>query len=506
MGEVQLEVLRRRILDRFGEAVDFGPGSIVYRETLKTAAEGMGHFEPLRHYAEVHLWLEPGPRGSGVRLASELSEDVLDRNWQRLILTHLSEREFPGVLTGSPLTDVKITLIAGRAHLKHTEGGDFREATYRAVRHGLLNAESELLEPWYDFRLDVPSAHIGRALADLERFGAQFDTPETDGNRSVLSGSAPAASLSGYGAEVLVYTKGMGALSLLPKGYFPCHNTEEVVARIGYDAERDLLNTGDSVFCSHGAGFVVPWREAAGHMHLPPRKRRPNAAQSTPAAPQTPSAARLQRPSFEADSELRAIFERTYGPLKRRDLRPQSAVRAEEETYRPALKNAETAPKNRYLLVDGYNIIHAWETLRAIAARDLDTARALLTDLLSAYRSVSGEIVLLVFDAYRVPRPVEDVEQAGNVTVVFTKQAETADTYIERATYEIGKRHKARVATADYAEQVIVLGHGAERVSAAELEAEVKAAVETLRERVDALNTKENAKFGNRPIVKEEGD
>lgn len=292
----------------------------------------------------------------------------------------------------------------------------------------------------------------------------------------------------------------------MPKGYFPCHNAEEVVARIGYDPERDLLNTGDSVFCAHGAGFIVPWREAAAHMHLPAKKDRRNTAQSTANAPKIQPIPRQTRPSFEADPELRAIFERTYGPLKRRDLRPQSAVRAEEATYRPSPKNAEDPPKNRYLLVDGYNIIHAWDTLKTIAARDLDTARSLLIDLLSAYRSVSGEIVLLVFDAYRVPRPVEDVERIGNVTVVFTKQAETADTYIERATYEIGKQHKVRVATADYAEQVIVLGHGAERVSAAELEAEVKAAVETLRETVDTLNARENAKFGNRPVVKEEGE
>ena len=496
MGEVQLEVLQRLLLDRFGMAVTFGPGSIVYRETIEAPVEGMGHFEPLRHYAEVHLLLEPGPRGSGLRFASRLSEDVLDRNWQRLILTHLEERSYPGVLTGSPITDMKISLVAGRAHLKHTEGGDFRQATYRAVRHGLLHAKSILLEPWYTFRLEVPQQHVGRAIADLQRLCAESAPPETAGGNAVITGSAPVSELRGYALEVAAYTRGLGSLACMPAGYRPCHNAAEVVAAIGYDAERDTENTGDSVFCAHGSGFVVNWREAAAHMHVESGLRFD--APEEAAAPDAP-AVRTLRP-FASDKELMAIFERTYGPVKRRDLRPQSAVRAEEAGGRALWPVPDRDTDPEYLLIDGYNILFAWDDLKKTAARDIDTGRQILMGRLCSCQSVSRSICILVFDAYRVPRDTADVFRYHNITVVFTKQAETADTYIERATYEIGRKHRVRVATSDFAEQMIVLGHGARRMSASELRIEVDEAENRLRGTLDAWNARERGRHVNRPL------
>ena len=496
MGEVQLEVLQRLLLDRFGMAVTFGPGSIVYRETIEAPVEGMGHFEPLRHYAEVHLLLEPGPRGSGLRFASQLSEDVLDRNWQRLILTHLEERSYPGVLTGSPITDMKISLVAGRAHLKHTEGGDFRQATYRAVRHGLLHAKSILLEPWNTFRLEVPQQHVGRAIADLQRLCAESAPPETAGGNAVITGSAPVSELRGYALEVAAYTRGLGSLACMPAGYRPCHNAAAVVAAIGYDAEHDTENTGDSVFCAHGSGFVVNWRETAAHMHVESGLRFD--APEEAAAPDAP-AVRTLRP-FASDKELMAIFERTYGPVKRRDLRPQSAVRAEEAGGRALWPVPDRDTDPEYLLIDGYNILFAWDDLKKTAARDIDTARQILMDRLCNYQSVSRSICILVFDAYRVPRDTADVFRYHNITVVFTKQAETADTYIERATYEIGRKHRVRVATSDFAEQMIVLGHGARRMSASELRIEVDEAENRLRGTLDAWNARERGRHVNRPL------
>ena len=496
MGEVQLEVLQRLLLDRFGMAVTFGPGSIVYRETIEAPVEGMGHFEPLRHYAEVHLLLEPGPRGSGLRFASRLSEDVLDRNWQRLILTHLEERSYPGVLTGSPITDMKISLVAGRAHLKHTEGGDFRQATYRAVRHGLLHAKSILLEPWYTFRLEVPQQHVGRAIADLQRLCAESAPPETAGGNAVITGGAPVSELRGYALEVAAYTRGLGSLACMPAGYRPCHNAAAVVAAIGYDAERDTESTGASVFCAHGSGFVVNWREAAAHMHVESGLRFD--APEEAAAPDAP-AVRTLRP-FASDKELMAIFERTYGPVKRRDLRPQSAVRAEEAGGRALWPVPDRDTDPEYLLIDGYNILFAWDDLKKTAARDIDTARQILMDRLCNYQSVSRSICILVFDAYRVPRDTADVFRYHNITVVFTKQAETADTYIERATYEIGRKHRVRVATSDFAEQMIVLGHGARRMSASELRIEVDEAENRLRGTLDAWNARERGRHVNRPL------
>ena len=499
MGEVQLEVLQRTIADRFGMQIAFGTGNIVYRETIELPVEGMGHFEPLRHYAEVHLLLEPGEPGSGMQFGSMLSEDVLDRNWQRLIMTHLEERTYPGVLTGSPITDMKISLVAGRAHLKHTEGGDFRQATYRAVRHGLLRTKSKLLEPWYDFRLEVPSQHVGRAISDLQRMSASFDPPETNGASAVITGSAPVSEMRGYPLEITAYTRGEGSLVCMPKGYLPCHNAEEVIAAIGYDAERDLENTGDSVFCSHGAGVIIKWYEAESHMHVESGLR---FAEEEPEPEPEPVVSRSMayQPSRAFDKELEAIFERTYGPVKRRDIRPQGTISGEEINSKSYWPVPERNNDPEYLLIDGYNIMYAWDDLKDIAERDIDTARQILMDRLCNYQSVSRCICILVFDAYRVPRDVEDVMQYHNISVVFTKHAETADTYIERATYEIGRKHRVRVATSDMAEQMIVMGHGARRVSANELKMDVDDAIRRLRDTVSNFNEKESMKHKHKPF------
>lgn len=497
MGEVQLEVLQRLIYDRFGMAVTFGPGNIVYRETIETAVEGMGHFEPLRHYAEVHLLLEPGERGSGLKFESKLSEDVLDRNWQRLILTHLQEREYPGVLTGSPITDMKISLVAGRAHLKHTEGGDFRQATYRAVRHGLLRTKNVLLEPWYDFRLEIPAQYVGRAISDLQRLCADFSPPDTTGQTAVVIGSAPVSEMRGYALEVTAYARGEGSLLCMPRGYQPCHNTKAVIEAIGYDPERDTENTGDSVFCSHGAGVIVKWQEAESHMHVESGISLDEKEEDAPAQVVSRGAI-YQAPAF--DKELQAIFERTYGPVKRRDFRPQNTVRADELNRKEFWPVPDRNADPEYLLIDGYNILFAWEDLKKVAEKDIDTARQILMDRICHYQSISHCICILVFDAYRVPRDVEDVIQYHNISVVFTKQAETADTYIERVTYEIGRKHRVRVATSDMAEQMIVMGHGARRMSANELKMDVDAAIAKLQETVADWNERERTRHVYKPF------
>ena len=474
MGEVQLEILQRLIRERFDLEVSFGQGGIVYRETIAAPVIGVGHYEPLRHYAEVHLLIEPGERGSGVELATACPEDVLDRNWQRLILTHLAERAHPGVLTGSPLTDVKITLLAGRAHLKHTEGGDFRQATYRAVRQGLMEAENILLEPWYAFRLEVPAPQVGRAMSDIQRMGGDCDPPETAGETTVLTGAAPVAGLRDYGREVAAYTRGMGRLSCSLKGYFPCHDQQAVVEAMGYDPERDVDNPTGSVFCAHGAGYNVKWDQVKEMAHVDS-----GLSLDKPPEPETPAAPvrRSSNPglSLEQDKELLAIYERTYGKVERNSFRPQpkpARTSLDERKY-----NVQTQNKGpEYLLVDGYNIIFAWEELKAVAQTNLDAARQLLMDLLSNYQGFKKCVVILVFDAYKVPRNVQDVFKYHNIYVVYTKEAETADTYIERATYEIGKHHRVRVATSDGAEQLIILGHGALRLSATTFKAEVEQA------------------------------
>ena len=477
MGPVQLEVLTRLIRERFGLEVSFSTGSILYKETIAAPVEGMGHFEPLRHYAEVHLLLEPAPQGSGLHFATACPEDVLDRNWQRLILTHLMEKEHLGVLTGSPITDMTITLLTGRAHPKHTEGGDFRQATYRAVRQGLMQAENVLLEPWYDLRLLLPAEQVGRAMSDIQRMGGELQPSEPAGELTLLTGSAPVSGLQDYAAQVAAYTRGLGRLSLTPADYRPCPNQDEIIAAIGYDWERDVDNTPDSVFCDHGAGFVVKWDQAPRFMHVSSGLDLGEPEEVSPAAPLRPRKGSVYSGSLEGDEELMAIFERTYGPVQRRDFRPQSKPKRRDELPETqAIKTPEDLGPE-YLLVDGYNIIFAWEELKAIARDNLDAARQRLMDLLSNYQGYKKCQVILVFDAYKVPRGVGEVARYHNIYVVYTKEAETADAYIEKATYEFSrKKYRVRVATSDYAEQMIILGHGALRLSASTFHAEVEQA------------------------------
>ena len=469
MGEIQLEVLRSLLAERFGLTVEFGPGGILYKETITEPMEGVGHYEPLRHYAEVHLKLEPLPRGSGMQFAADCREEVLDKNWQRLVLTHLEEKQHLGVLTGSPLTDVKITLIAGRAHLKHTEGGDFRQAAYRAVRQGLMLAKSQLLEPWYAFRLEVPAENIGRAMSDIQRMEGTFDPPESGEETAVLTGFAPVSTMRSYPMEVVSYTRGRGHLSLTLDGYRPCHNAQEVIAAIGYEPEHDLDNPADSVFCAHGAGFVVPWDQVRSHMHVDSGWGKSTRPEQEAAVPQRRAMA--YRATLEEDAELLKIFERTYGPIKRE---PLAAFRPVQKRERPdfAAEQWEIAPE--YLLVDGYNIIFAWDELNALSKESLDAARHKLMDILCNYQGFQKCVLILVFDAYRVPGSPGSIEQYHNIHVVYTKEAETADMFIERVTHEIGRNRRVRVATSDGMEQIIILGHGALRVSARMFHEEVQ--------------------------------
>ena len=469
MGEIQLEVLRSLLAERFGLEVEFGPGGILYKETITEPMEGVGHYEPLRHYAEVHLKLEPLPRGSGMQFAADCREEVLDKNWQRLVMTHLEEKQHLGVLTGSPLTDVKITLIAGRAHLKHTEGGDFRQATYRAVRQGLMLAKSQLLEPWYAFRLEVPAENIGRAMSDIQRMEGTFDPPESGEETAVLTGFAPVSTMRSYPMEVVSYTRGRGHLSLTLDGYRPCHNAQEVIAAIGYEPEHDLDNPADSVFCAHGAGFVVPWDQVRSHMHVDSGWGKSTRPEQEAAVPQRRAMA--YRATLEEDAELLKIFERTYGPIKRD---PLAAFRPVQKRERPdfAAEQWEIAPE--YLLVDGYNIIFAWDELNALSKESLDAARHKLMDILCNYQGFQKCVLILVFDAYRVPGSPGSIEQYHNIHVVYTKEAETADMFIERVTHEIGRNRRVRVATSDGMEQIIILGHGALRVSARMFHEEVQ--------------------------------
>ena len=476
MGEVQLEVLRSLLAERYGLCVEFGPGGILYKETITEPMEGVGHYEPLRHYAEVHLKLEPLPAGSGLQFAADCREEVLDKNWQRLVLTHLEEKQHLGVLIGAPLTDMKITLIAGRAHLKHTEGGDFRQATYRAVRQGLMMAhrigKTQLLEPWYAFRLELPAENLGRALNDIQRMEGSFDPPETssDGQTATLTGKAPAASMGSYPMEVVGYTRGRGRLSLTLDGYRPCHNTQQVVEAAGYEPEHDVENPADSVFCAHGAGFVVPWDQVRNYMHVDSGWGRAKPAEAAaPAAPQRRAAA--YRATLEEDEELLKIFERTYGPIKRD---PLAAFRPVQKRERPDFAAEQWTIAPEYLLVDGYNIIFAWEELNALSKQSLDAARKKLADILCNYQGFKKCVVILVFDAYRVPGSPGSIEQYHNIHIVYTKEAETADMFIEHVTHEIGKDRRVRVATSDGMEQIIILGHGALRVSARMFHEEVQ--------------------------------
>lgn len=470
MGEIQLEVLRSLLAERFGLNVEFGPGGILYKETITEPMEGVGHYEPLRHYAEVHVKLEPLPRGSGMQFATDCREEVLDKNWQRLVLTHLEEKQHLGVLIGAPLTDVKITLIAGRAHLKHTEGGDFRQATYRAVRQGLMMAKSQLLEPWYAFRLEVPVESLGRAMTDIQRMEGSFDPPESGEETAVLTGFAPVAAMRSYPMEVVSYTRGRGRLTLTPDGCRPCHNAAEIIEAVGYEPEHDLDNPADSVFCAHGAGFVVPWDQVRSHMHVDSgwgKSKSPE--QETQAVPQRRTAA--YRATLEEDAELLKIFERTYGPIKRD---PLAAFRPTQKRERPDFDAQQWEILPEYLLVDGYNIIFAWDELNALAKDSLEAARHKLMDILCNYQGYQKCNLILVFDAYRVPGSPGSIEQYHNIHVVYTKEAETADMFIEHVTHEIGKGRRVRVATSDGMEQIIILGHGALRVSARMFHEEVQ--------------------------------
>ena len=472
MGPVQLEILKSLILERFGLSVEFGPGSIIYKETIASTVEGVGHFEPLRHYAEVHLLLEPGELGSGVILESGCSEDMLDRNWQRLILTHLAERKHPGVLVGGELTDVKITLAAGKAHLKHTEGGDFREATYRAVRQGLRQAENMLLEPFYEFRLELPTDKVGRAMADIQKMSGTFSEPEQEGEMTILTGTVPVSAMGEYQAEVHAYTHGTGRLFCTLKGYGPCHNAEEVIAACGYDPDQDVDNPTGSVFCTHGAGFYVPWNQVPNYMHL-------ESVTKTISHATLGQAASRQSPTSEywADpGELEEIFVRTYGPIRRdrqgvgrveRSFQPEPGERSVE-------RKKVRKPEKEYLLVDGYNIIFSWEDLKELAEVNLEAARGKLMDILCNLQGYRKNTVILVFDAYRVEGSKGSISKYHNIHVVYTKEAETADQYIEKTAHELGRQYEVTVATSDALEQVIIMGQGAKRMSAQGLFEEIQ--------------------------------
>ena len=481
MGAIQLEVLTREIAEKFGYHVDFCDGAVAYKETIRFPVEGVGHYEPLRHYAEAHILLEPLPAGSGLVFDTVCSEDKLDRNWQRLILTHLSEKTHIGVLTGSPITDMKLTLVAGKAHLKHTEGGDFRQATYRAVRQGLRTAESVLLEPYYQYELEVPSENVGRALADLQYMSAEFGSPETLGDMSVIKGTAPVSELNNYQKDVIAYTRGKGHLLLNTCGYRECHNAEKVIAETGYDCDGDTENSADSIFCSHGAGYNVKWNEVYDHMHLP------LASETDEADDAEEKALKVTKYIEKAasDEELMAIFEMTYGKINRepnRAFKKIKAVNIEDRNIRlPKYEGPD------YMLVDGYNIIFSWDDLKKIAEENLDAARGELIHRMCNYQGYAGCELILVFDAYKVKGKHRDIEKYCNINIVYTKESETADTYIERVTHTLSKDHRVRVATSDGVEQMIILGNGAMRISASEFRKRWLASETAIKEYIDSM-------------------
>lgn len=489
MGEVQTEILKTMIAERFHLDVEFGTGKIVYKETIKNPVVGVGHYEPLRHYAEVHLKMEPLEAGSGLVFDADCSEDVLDRNWQRLILTHLQEREHPGVLTGSPITDMKITIVAGRAHLKHTEGGDFRQATYRAVRQGLKSAESILLEPWYSFVLEVPSDQVGRAMSDVGQMNGSFEGPEAEDKQGMvrLTGTAPASEMRDYQREVWAYTKGRGRITFTLKGYEPCHNAEEVIEQIGYDSERDIDNPTGSVFCAHGAGFLVKWDEVPEYMHIKEDFLSEESDEISEEDQTITGNAHFGNSSYSSgygdDPELLAIMEREFGSRQKERDR-YSGYRKQTVSAPMPRKTVikDTEPKKEYLLVDGYNVIFAWEELNELAKASIDAARNKLMDILSNYQGFTGCTLILVFDAYKVKGSQGEVQKYHNIYVVYTKEAETADQYIEKTTHEIGRKYKVTVATSDALEQVIVMGQGAYRISARDFYEEVERTEKQIRE------------------------
>ena len=471
MGEIQLEVLKRVLSDRFSLDVEFEQGSILYKETISDTVEGVGHYEPLRHYSEVHLLLEPLKPGSGLVFQTKCSEDVLQRNWQRLIMTHLEEKKHVGILTGSPITDMKITLINGRAHQKHTEGGDFRQVTYRAVRQGLMQATSVLLEPFYSFVLEIPTEHTGRAMTDLGKMNGEFEAPEVFGDMTKIKGEAPVSAIRDYHRDVISYTHGNGRLSLSYSGYKPCGEYEKVIEEIGYSCESDLENTADSVFCAHGSGFVVKWNEVFDYMHIPLAK---DAAIDYDA----PIIAPKYQKIVADDNELLKIFEQTYG--KQKEIHP--GKKREERTGKPYKSPTNAAfSGEEYLLVDGYNIIFAWDEMKNISSDSPDAARALLISKLCNYQAIRQNKIILVFDAYKVKGNVREIERIGNVSIVYTKEAETADEYIEKTSKELSRNYRVRVATSDGQVQMIVFGNNAVRVTAAEFIEEIQNAEKEIR-------------------------
>ncbi|MBQ7506572.1 MAG: NYN domain-containing protein [Lachnospiraceae bacterium] len=481
MGEVQNEILQRIVKDRFGYVVNFGQGRIQYHETIRNPVTGYGHFEPLRHYAEVHLRLEPGERGSGLTFETECSTDILALNWQRLILTHLKERVHRGVLTGSPIDDLKLVVTGGRAHLKHTEGGDFRQATYRAVRQGLMKAESVLLEPFYSFVLMVPSSEIGRAMTELSERGCSFDAPEQSETTAVLRGRGPVRCLSEYPKELRAYTAGRGQLSFAFDGYDECRDADRIIEELGYDCEEDLRNPSGSVFCAHGAGFLVPWDEVENYIQAEDREADAYPADLSVYVPKAAKATTYSG-TYAEDKELEAIFEREFGPVKR-TLSDDYWRKAEEAREKKSATGKTTADykakaekkqeKKEYLLVDGYNIIHAWPELKSLSESDLTAARDSLTETLCNYQGYTGVELMLVFDAYKRPNNPGSVQKYNNIYIIYTKENETADMYIERITRDLAKKHHVRVATSDALEQTLILGGGATRLSARELEEEI---------------------------------
>lgn len=501
MGEVQIEILKRMIWERYQTEVEFGSGKIVYKETIEDCVEGVGHFEPLRHYAEVHLKLEPAERGTGLHFFADCSEDLLDRNWQRLVLTHLEERMHKGVLTGSEITDMRITLVSGRAHLKHTEGGDFRQATYRALRQGLKKAKSVLLEPVYEFRLELPADKVGRAMADIQKMYGEFQLSDSEGEYSVVTGFAPVSLMRDYQKEVMAYTSGHGRLFCTLKGYMPCHNADEVIEEMNYDSESDLENPTGSVFCAHGAGFIVPWYEVEDYMHLELQtSMQKQVEEEIPMPKRTPQEAEAYlKEGVQNEEELRAIFERTYGAVKR-ERQGWERVSKRNPNRNPSVRSSETEntrkekkrePIKEYLLVDGYNIIFAWEDLNELSKINIESARNKLMDRLSNYQGYKKMTLILVFDAYKVKGNPGSVMKYHNIYVVYTKEAETADQYIEKTVHEIGRKYQVTVATSDALEQVIILGQGGNRLSAANLLEEVEAVEAEISKKVQKKTPKE---------------
>jgi len=491
MGEVQIEILKSMITERFQLEVEFDAGNIVYKETIEEPIVGIGHFEPLRHYAEVHLLMEPLEQGCGLEFAVSCSEDVLDKNWQRLIMTHLEEKKHKGVLTGSEITDMRITIIAGRAHLKHTEGGDFRQATYRAIRQGLKSARSILLEPIYEFRLELPQEMIGRAMSDIQRMHGSFDAPNIQGEKAILTGVAPVATMRDYQRDVISYSRGHGSLFCEIKGYAPCHNTEEIIDKYHYDSESDFENPTGSVFCSHGAGFVVPWYQVREYAHVDNGIKEEQEVEETPLIKQR----RNYVLGVEAatQEELDMIFERTYGSIKQKRVGWSKTITASNESsYRGTEQSYEMRKsKEEYLLVDGYNIIFAWDDLNELAKMNIDSARDKLLDIMCNYQGIRKNHIIVVFDAYKVTGGKGSIQDYHNIHVVYTKEAETADQYIEKVTHELGRKHNVTVATSDGLEQMIIWGQGARRLSAKGLNEEVKSADKQIKEQIDSMKSKE---------------